>query len=144
MAMLTLLSTHTEEVVAMAALTVRGLDDETKARLRVRECGLHRTGARWRRKCALSFRTHCPSSRRSAGSVLAFMSGSRPRGASTLTCLPVAILVSAGGGLRNVIVLDTNVLSQLTRRPRSFTLIHYFVIVGFVDHQLGWSGRRAC
>jgi len=36
MAMLTLLSTHTEEVVVMAALTVRGLDDETKARLRVR------------------------------------------------------------------------------------------------------------
>jgi hypothetical protein len=36
MAMLTLLSTHTEEVVAMAALTVRGLDDETKERLRVR------------------------------------------------------------------------------------------------------------
>ena len=36
MAMLTLLSTHTDEVVVMAALTVRGLDDETKARLRVR------------------------------------------------------------------------------------------------------------
>ena len=35
-------------------------------------------------------------------------------------------------------------LQRLTAQPRSFTLIHYFVIVGFVDHQLGWSGRRAC
>ena len=38
------------------------------------------------------------------------------------------------------------ITSDFTSRliPRSFMLIHYFMIVGFVDHQLGWFGRRAC
>ena len=95
---------------AVAAISVRGLDDEVRERLRVPAA---RNGGPWRRRSARPSRQRSATPSRPPTSSPPCWSASAVRGRRAAH--PAADLTGAGSGLLRAVVLDTHVVSELMR-----------------------------